>query len=262
MTRNTYFPYVGLIALVALLIFSLTAWNQTATPSHRTQVDTTPRKADKKIKDIDEAMAELDKAMDKLDKEIKKPLHIPAFNADKIKADIDKSLKDLDPEKMKADLEKSLKDIDAEKMSADIQKSLKDIDVAKIKADMEASIAKIDMEKLKADLEKMKTIDIPKLEAELKNLGPQIEESLKSAKENMEKAKKEMQEYKGFIDGLEKDGLINRKGNYTIEHKEGTLIINDKLQPADVYNKYKSFLQKQKDFKITKDADSFNIHND
>ena len=78
----------------------------------------------------------------------------------------------------------------------------------------------------------------------------------------MEKAKAEMKEYKTFVDGLEKDGLINKKSNYTIEHKNGALIINGKKQPTNVYNKYRSFLQKHKKLKIEKSGDDFNIDHD
>ncbi len=47
---------------------------------------------------------------------------------------------------------------------------------------------------------------------------------MEKAKEKIEKAKAEMNEYKEFVDGLEKDGLINNKEDYTIKHKDGELI--------------------------------------
>ena len=78
----------------------------------------------------------------------------------------------------------------------------------------------------------------------------------------IEKAKAEMKEYKGFVDGLEKDGLINKKEGYTIQHRNGELIINGKKQPADVYNKYRTFLKKHEKFTIKKSDDDFNIYND
>jgi hypothetical protein len=236
--------YVGLFALVALLMFSLTAWNQSSNPSHRTHSDTTPRKGDHRVKDIDEAMAELDRAMEQLNKELKKPIPpVPPMDVAKMKAEIERSLKDLDPEKMKADLEAIKKEVDA----------------AKIKADVEASLSKVDIEKVRADLERMKNEELPKIEAQLKKMGPEIEASMKEAKKSMEKAKQEMQEYKDFIEGLDKDGLINRKQDYRIEHEDGVLKINGNVQPASVYNKYKAFLEKHKDFTIKKEADDFNI---
>ena len=113
---------------------------------------------------------------------------------------------------------------------------------------------KIDMSKLDADMKKM--------EIEMKGLGPKIEKEMENAKASIEKAKVEMKEYKGFVDGLEKDGLINKKEGYTIQHKNDELIINGKKQPADVYNKYRTFLKKHEKFTIKKSDDDFNIYND
>lgn len=244
MKRSSSFAYVGLFALVALLAFSLTAWNQSTHPTHRTHSDTVPRKGDHKIKDIDEAIAELDRAMVHLEKEFKKPIPpVPPADLAKMKAEIERSLKELDPAKMQADMEKLKKELDTEK----------------IKADVEASLSKVDFEKVKADLQRVRDVELSKIEAQLQKMGPEIEASMKKAKESVEKAKQEMQEYKGFIDGLEKDGLLNKKENYKIEHEDGVLKINGKVQPAPVYNKYKAFLEKHKDFTIKKEADDFNI---
>ena len=96
----------------------------------------------------------------------------------------------------------------------------------------------------------------------MKGIGPKIEKEMENAKASIEKAKAEMKEYKGFVDGLEKDGLINKKEGYTIQHKNGDLIINGKKQPVDVYNKYGGFLKKHEKFTIKKSDDDFNIYND
>ena len=119
----------------------------------------------------------------------------------------------------------------------------------------------MDMEKLKMelDMDKMK-VEMKNVEKELKNLGPEIEKSLKNAKVEIEKAKLELKEYKTFVDGLEKDGLINKKEGYTVKHKDSELFINGKKQPSNVYNKYRSFLEKHKSFNIDDEAgDDFNI---
>ena len=78
----------------------------------------------------------------------------------------------------------------------------------------------------------------------------------------MEKAKVEMREYKSFVDGLANDGLINKKAGYTIKHKDGKLTINDKEANAKTYNKYRSFLEKHKKFRIEKDIDDFELDTD
>jgi hypothetical protein len=113
-------------------------------------------------------------------------------------------------------------------------------------------VKKIDMSKMN---EEMKDLQI-----KMKDLQPKIKMEMEKAKEQIEKAKVEMKEYKTFVDGLDHDGLINKKGEYTIEHKNGELIINGKKQPADVYDKYRSFLEKHQKFTIKKSDDNFNIN--
>ena len=118
------------------------------------------------------------------------------------------------------------------------------------------------MEKIKEiDFEKIK-VEMKDLEKEMKKIKPEIEKELAKAKTEVEKAKIELKEYKSFVDGLEKDGLINKKEGYTIKHKSGELIINGKTQPAGVYNKYRGFLEKHKTLTIEKTDDDFNIDND
>ena len=156
-------------------------------------------------------------------------------------------------EKIKAQIDKATSEINAAKIDKEIKESLASVDWEKMNKDME-EVRKIDMSKLDADMKKM--------EIEMKGLGPKIQKEMENAKASIEKAKAEMQEYKSFVDALEKDGLINKKDNYTIQHRNGELIINDKKQPADVYNKYGSFLKKHNKFTIKKSNDDFNIYND
>ena len=99
-----------------------------------------------------------------------------------------------------------------------------------------------------------------KAKDQMEKIKPQIEEEMKKAKGEIEKAKMEMQEYKEFVDGLDKDGLINKKENYSLEHKNGELIINGKKASAETYTKYRSFLEKHKNFNIKKTDDDFNIN--
>jgi len=105
-------------------------------------------------------------------------------------------------------------------------------------------------------------VDFKKIEEDLKKIKPEIERSMADARESIEKAKKELLEYKAFIDGLDKDGLIDKDKNYTIGYKNGELTINGKKQPAEVVKKYNSYLKGKKDFTIKKDEDHFNIDND
>jgi hypothetical protein len=180
----------------------------------------------------------------------------------KIQEEINKAMKDVDFEKMKTELKQNIDKIDMQEMKDEITKAMKQIDAEKIKIDINNSIAKIDMDKIKVDLDKVKDIDFKEVEENLKKMKPEIEKSMQKAKESIEKAKKEMLEYKNFIDGLDKDGLIDKHKNYTIEYRDAELTINGKKQPADVVNKYKSFLKGKKDFTIKKEDDGFNIDND
>jgi hypothetical protein len=102
-------------------------------------------------------------------------------------------------------------------------------------------------------------LDMEKMQADLSKIGPEIEKSMENAKVEIEKAKEEMKEYKEFIDGLEKDGLINKKEAYTIKHDNSELFINGKKASDATYNKYRKFLEKRKKFTIEKSADDFNI---
>jgi hypothetical protein len=162
---------------------------------------------------------------------------------------------------MQQDLHKTLSEVNTEKMKAEIDNAMKQVDMAKIKAQVDASVASIDWNKIKAEIERVKETDFKKIDEQLKKIQPEMEKSMQDARQSIDKAKKEMTGYKNFIDGLEKDGLINKKENYTIEYKSGELTINGKKQPADVTRKYNDFLNGRKDFTITKDNDDFNIHN-
>jgi hypothetical protein len=163
---------------------------------------------------------------------------------------------------MKVELKQNFDKIDMKEMKEQIENAMKQIDMAKIQTDINNSISKIDMDKIKLELDKVKEIDFKGIEENLKKMKPQLEKTMQDAKESIEKAKKELFEYKGFIDGLDKDGLIDKNKNYTIEYKNGELTINGKKQSADVVKKYSGFLKDRKDFTIKKDEDNFNIDND
>lgn len=231
--RYYWFPFTAAIVII-LSICSVT----TSAQHQQIIKDTTaPGINQNRIKDIDDAMAELNKGMAKLNEEIKK----------------------IDWDKMQLDINQSLKELDTAKMRMDIDKALKDIDVEKVKASAEEAVAKINWEGIKKNIDNLKDIEIPKLEATVKNMKPQLEKSMQEAKKGIEKAKVEMKSYKDFIDDLASDGLINKKGEYTIEIKDDHLIINGNTQPAEVNNKYRQFLESHKNVTIKKSKDNFNI---
>ncbi len=280
MTKQSLIRSIPLAFVALALVVTAAAWQQGPGKGRpqSAQNDTTPFK---KPRNIDEALIELEKAKAELDKtlsekkwetEMKNSLR--EFDAEKIKAEIDQALKEVDAAKIQAQVQKSIAEVDLEKMKKELQESLGKVDSEKIKAHIEqalkevdaakiqAAMASVDFEKMKAEMQKVKEINFDKIEEEMKNMGPKIEASMKEAKESMAKAKEELLAYKGFIDGLDKDGLINKDQSYKIEYKNRELFINGQKQPVSVTGKYQSFLDGKKDFTISKDKDDFNINND
>jgi hypothetical protein len=249
------------IAVVAFFPIILLSWRgQKQTHQHKSEqsiTDTVPKnKADKKIRDLDDVLDELDRT------ELK-------FDMEKVNSQLKEAMKQIDMAKIQMDVDKAIKEVDMDKIRAQVEKVTNEIDAAKMQKELKESLASVDWEKMNKQIEEVKKIDMGKLDAdmkkmeiEMKGIGPKIEKEMENAKASIEKAKVEMKEYKSFVDGLEQDGLINRKEGYTIEHKNGELIINGKKQPTDVYNKYKTFLKKHEKLTIKKSDDDFNIYND
>jgi hypothetical protein len=275
------------VCIIALLGLSLTGFNQQAS-SRASSNDTTPKPRERKVRSLDDALQELDRQSIELDLKLKN-LTIPSFDGEKMQAELEKAMKNIDEaklkmelkdfkfdsEKLKADLEKSMKELDFSKMKIDlkeldkidgdkirleIEKAMKDVDLTRLKEEINASMAKVDFDKMKVDMQRLKEIEMPKLQLEMKEFGPKMEKTMQQARESIEKAKTEIQEYKEFQNSLEKDGLIN-KDNYSIQHVDGVLKINGKVQPAEVYNKYRTFLDKHKDFEMKKNENGININN-
>ena len=285
MNRNLWLKQLPIALSVSALVITTAAWQGQPGKTTHITTDTIPNK-NKKIKDIDDALDQIEKSKQELDrtlqskdwdKEMKDALDKVHFDADKMKLQIDEAMKNIDAKKIQEEINNAMKNVDFEKMKTELQqnldkvdmqqvkdeitKAMKQIDAEKIKADVNASISKIDMGKIKLELDKVKNIDFKEMDENLKKMRPEIEKSMQTAKESIEKAKKEMLEYKSFIDGLDQDGLINKRENYRIEYKNGELIINGKRQSADVETKYNGFLKGKKDFTIKKDDDGFDIDN-
>ena len=252
-----YFLPIAIVTCFSLMLLSWRGQKQ----AHQQRPaqsfnDTVPKnKTDKKIRDLDDVIDELDRAEMKVDIE-------------KVNEQLKEAMKQIDMAKIQIEVDKAIKEVDMEKIKAQVEKATNDINAAKIEKELKESLASVDWEKMKKDMEEVKKIDMSKLDVnmkkldlEMKGLGPKIEKEMENAKAGIEKAKAEMKEYKSFVDGLEKDGLINKKEGYTIQHKNGELIINGKKQPADVYNKYGSFLKKHNKFTVKKSDDDFNIYN-
>jgi hypothetical protein len=273
MKRSYLIRFIPVLILIAALVITGISWQKHPTTTNKKAITDTIPDRKKKIRDIDEAIEELDKGKVEVDKslnnidwpkinaDIKMAMDNINVNMDEIKANVAASLKDIDVNKIHAEVQQALKEVDAAKIQADVAASLKEINVEKIKADVQASIDKIDWDQIKVDIDKAKNIDMKKLETEMRDMKPEIEKSMKEAHESIEKAKKELQEYKSFINELDKDGLINKKEDYKIEYNNGVLTINGKKQSEEVANKYSGFLKGHTDFVIKKNEDGFNINN-
>jgi hypothetical protein len=267
--RNLRIPLaVAAVAITSVLVLSswdfkntYAAWNDNGFHN----CDTIPKK-EKKIRDLDDVLDELNGVDFKMDMEkMQKELNESMKNLDmkKIQLDMEKAMRNVDFEKLQKEFDQSMAKIDFEKEMA---KAMKEFDATKIQKEVQESMQKIEWDKMKMEFDKVKDIDMKKMQldmekmqAELSKIGPEIEKSLENAKVEIEKATIEMKEYKEFVDGLEKDGLINKKEEYTIKHDNGELFINGKKASDATYKKYKPFLDKHKKFTIEKSDDDFNI---
>lgn len=263
--------------LIVGLTIGLVSWDYDQTPGPYKQNinDTVPKKQtdrEKKIRDLDDVIDELDRADMKVDMEkMKKELEeaMKQIDGEKIRMQVQKAMQEIDMERLKKEIDESMAKVDYNKIQKEIEDAMKQVDAAKIQQEVKASLEKIDWEKMKAELERVKDIDMSKLdvdmkkmEEELKKIQPELEKSMEKAKKELEKAKAEMREYREFVNGLEKDGLLNKKEGYKIKHKNGELEVNGKKVSASVYNKYKSFLEKHKTFTMEKTDDDFDIDTD
>jgi len=262
------------VLMIVGLTLALVSWDfkQTSHRHYQSNNDTVPKtntNKEKKIVDLDDVIDELNDAEIKVDMEkVQRELAdaMKKIDMDKMKIDMEKAMKDVDMEKIKREVDESMAKIDMKKIKAEMADAMKEIDAAKIQEEVEASMKKIDWDKMKAQMDEIKKIDMNKVQLEMekvqeqmKEIGPKLEKEMGKAKIEMEKTKKEMKEYKEFVNGLESDGLINKKEGYTIKHANGELIVNGKKVSEQIYNKYHSFLEKHKKFTIEKNDDDFNI---
>jgi hypothetical protein len=196
------------------------------------QTDTVPKNNYNKeyfnSDEFNKAMKELDKSMDNLDIQMKN-LDV---NIDK---QVEESLSKINFDEIEKQTEASLKAIDWNKMQQQVDNSMKNAQQA---------IAKIDFTKMQNQMkdlqEKFQSQEF-KSQFDSEKLHKQIDDAMSKAKEGIEKAKEKLQQMKEFTNALTADGLIDKKKGYTIEWKDGDLIINGKEQPKSISNKYRKY---------------------
>ncbi len=186
--------------------------------------------------------------------------------------ELEKAMQQVDKEMQK--LDEQMKKLDFSKIQKNIDESIRKIDFDKIGKDVEASLAKIDWNKIEGDvkeaMEKVKKVDIVKMQEEMKKVQAEMEkvkvdvninsekikkdvsEAMEKAKVSIEKAKVEIKLMKEFTDALEADKLIDKNKAYKIEVNDGELYINDKKQPKEVTDKFRKYFKK----------DNYTIKND
>jgi hypothetical protein len=249
-TVNTKrFVWTAAVAGLCVVLFAFRQEQQKQrTPSPQINQDTIPKKKELKIHDLDEVLdeandADLDVNMKKLNIELAKigPL-------------VQKELANA-----RIELKNAIKEVEIAGINDNINAALEKIDFEKINKEINASVKAVDLAELNKELEQVKKINVKEINEEIQRLQPELQKNLKKIKVDVEKVKTELREYKSFVNGLDDDGLINKKGEFTIKHRNGELIINGTVQPEAVYNKYRYFLEKHKTLTIEKSDDDFNI---
>lgn len=267
-----------LVLLITGLTIGLVSWDHKQSPEHlkQTMNDTVPKTKpgdrEKKIRDLDDVLDELNNVdmkvnMEQIEKEFAEAMK--QIDGNKIRLEMEKAMKEVDIDKIRKEVEASIAKVDFNKIKAEMAEAMKQLDMAKIQQEMQEAMAKVDWDKMKTEFDKVKDIDMKQLEKEMekvkeemKDLRPKIEKEMKKANLEIEKAKVEIKEYRDFVNGLENDGLINKKENYSLKHKDGELFINGKKASEQTYSKYRPFLEKHKKFSIQKDDDDFDIDMD
>ena len=218
--------------------------------------DTLPEKEGMKMKDFDKLQAQLDKVLGEVDAELK------GIDFTKIQKDaMETALKEVDMEKIMKNVELSLKNIDLDKMMADVSTSLKNADLNVKSAEIEKALAEARREIEKAKLE-LKEVDQEAIKKEMDKAKKEIEKSkleiekmdmnkiMDEARAGIDKAKDELKLTKAMFTEMEKDGLINSKAGFTIEYKNKELFIDGKKQDEKTTDKYRKYF-KQDHFKMT-----------
>lgn len=207
------------------------------------------------MQDLDAAMREVNKAMEKVNEQMKN------LDMQKMNEQINEALKKVDFEQINKQVELAMKQVDMEKINKEIQASLKEVDMQKINARVKAALeqakdemAKVNTKKIEEQMKSLKDqLDSKefKLKIDSLRIGEQVQKAMAEARGSLEKAKKELQNYKDFTNELEKDGLIDKSKPYTLELKDGYLYINGQKQSKETTDKYRKYYNGKDHFKIS-----------
>ena len=93
MSKRFFRMQLPLMLIVSALMVSLIAWKEDRFAQTKSSAsDTTPKKSEKKIKNLDEALEDLDRAQLELEHSLKN-MQLPAFDEQKLQDQLDKAMK-------------------------------------------------------------------------------------------------------------------------------------------------------------------------
>lgn len=206
------------------------------------------------MQDFDAAVKDLDKAMQEVTVQMKQ------LDLQKINLEVNAAIKNINFEEINKQVELAMKQVDFDKINKEVQASLDNIDMAKIKEQVneslvkaKAEVAKVNTEKMAEEMKALKeklNSDEFKAKIDGKKIQEQVDKAMKEARGSIEKAKKELQNYKDFTNELEKDGLIDKSKGYTLELKDGYLYIDGKQQSKETTEKYRKYYMGKDHFKL------------
>lgn len=239
------------------------------------------RDFDKELRQLDEATKHLQgfkyKEWGEIDKELEAAMKKVDF--EKIRIQSEDVLSKIDMQKIAKDIERSLSKIDFDKIEQEIGESvdgISNIDKEKIKEDLQNARKEVEKQLKKNDwqkeIEEIKKIDMKEVEKELENAKKEIAkakeelgsgkldlgEIMSKAKLGIEKGREELQGFQEMIYAMEKDGLLNTTGDYTVEYKKDELWVNGKKQLTATAEKYKKYF-KSDDIIIKKEKGNLKI---
>lgn len=176
---------------------------------------------------LEEAMQKLDQQMQQLDEQMQK-----------LDMQLNTDLKEVNEQKISQQIDEAMSNVDWEKINGEIEKSkaaLDKVNIAQIKTELARA---------KAELAKHKTEQLQAARIDHKKIRAEVEEAMKKARVDMEKAKEELANLQAFTSELDKDGLIDKSKGYKIEVKENELYINGQKQSKEISEKYKKYYKK------------------
>lgn len=221
------------------------------------RVDTVPQSLEAHILSLEKAEKKLtEELLAKNWQEVEKSIQtaLAKINSGEIERTLAKAMESI--EQSKQQLAKELKELDIKKLSALTEKEMN----AQLKAlDKEMQQLKIEIQQVKADTRQQQQ----NLQRELKRTLPSIEQELKKAKEEIRSTQETFIGYQEMIADMSRNGLLTDVANYRIEYDGSSLLIDGKLQPANVFKKYMSYFKgkkivlqnKQNKFDILTDRD-------